>query len=83
MAAVCTLLSFASVILAVSPFCVVMEVGLTYRRTAIKTKHCVFSGSRRGEYGLSYSRNDDLPLLAVDAEAQMAGFVAETLMVRM
>ena len=39
------------------------------------------SVSRRGEYGLSYSSDDDLSSLAVDAEGQMAGFVAKTLRV--
>ena len=39
------------------------------------------SGSRRGEYGFGYSSDDDLSSLAVDAEGQMARFVAKTLRV--
>ena len=39
------------------------------------------SGSRRGEYGLSHLSDDDLSSLAVDAEGQMARFVAKTLRV--
>ena len=38
-------------------------------------------GSRRGEYALSYSSNDDPLSLAVDAEGQMARFVTKTLIV--
>ena len=39
------------------------------------------SGSRRGKYALSYSSDDDPSSLAVDAEGQMARFVAKTLSV--
>ena len=39
------------------------------------------SGSRRGEYALSYSSDDDPSSLAVDAEGQMARFVTKTLRV--
>ena len=39
------------------------------------------SGSRRGEYGLSYWNDDDLSSLVVDVERQMARFVAKTLRV--
>ena len=41
---------------------------------------CV-SGSRRGEYALSYSSDDDPSSLAVDVEGQMARFVTKTLSV--
>ena len=41
---------------------------------------CV-SGSRREEYGLSYSSDDDLSSLAVDAEHHVSRFVAKTLRV--
>ena len=37
------------------------------------------SGSRRGEYGLSYLTNDDRLSLAVDSEGQMATYVAKPL----
>ena len=37
--------------------------------------------SRIGEYKLSYSSNDDLSSLVVDAEGQMARFVAKILTV--
>ena len=40
-----------------------------------------FSGSRRGEYALSYSSDDDPSSLAVDTEGQMARFVTKTLRV--
>ena len=39
------------------------------------------SGSRRGEYALSYSSDDDPSSLAVDAEGQMARFGTKTLKV--
>ena len=39
------------------------------------------SGRRRGEYGLSNLREDELSSLAVDVEGQMARFVARTLRV--
>ena len=39
------------------------------------------SGSRRGKYALSYSSDNDLSSLAVDAEGQMARFVTKTLKV--
>ena len=39
------------------------------------------SGSRRGKYALSYSSDDDLLSLAVDAEGQMARFMTKTLSV--
>ena len=38
-------------------------------------------GSRRGEYALSYSSDNDPSSLAVDAEGQMARFVTKTLIV--
>ena len=38
-------------------------------------------GSRRGEYALSYSSDNDPSSLAVDAEGQMARFVTKTLRV--
>ena len=41
---------------------------------------CV-SGSRRGEYALSYSSGNDPSSLAVDVEGQMARFVTKTLRV--
>ena len=41
---------------------------------------CV-SGSRRGEYALSGSSDDDPWSLAVDAEGQIATFVTKTLRV--
>ena len=48
MAATCKLLSFASVIPAVSPYVlsiVVKYVNLTYRMAAIETKRCIFLGA--------------------------------------
>ena len=39
------------------------------------------SRSRREEYGWSYSSNDDLSSLVVDAERRMAKFLAKTLIV--
>ena len=39
------------------------------------------SGSRRGEYALSNSSNNDPSSLAVDEEGKMARFVTETLKV--
>ena len=48
---------------------------------AIETKHFVFIWSRRGKYALSYWRDNDLSSLTVDAEGQMARFVAKTLQV--
>ena len=39
------------------------------------------SESRRGEYALRYSSDDDPSSLAVDAEGQMARFVTKTLRV--
>ena len=39
------------------------------------------SRSRRGEYALSYSNDDDPSYLAVDAEGQTARFVTKTLRV--
>ena len=56
-------------------------MGLTYRRDATEAEHCVFFGSRRGEYALSYSSDDDASSLAVDVEGQMARFATKTLRV--
>ena len=54
------------------------QVGLAYRRVATETKCCVFQGAGDGKYGLSYSSSHDLSCLVVDAEDQMARFVAKT-----
>ena len=45
------------------------------------TERLCVSGSRRGEYDLISSSDDDLSSLAVDTEGQTARFVAKTLRV--
>ena len=46
--------------------------------TATETKCCVFLGAGDEKYGLSYSSSHDLSCLVVDAEDQIARFVAKT-----
>ena len=55
-------------------------MGLTYQRDAIETERYV-PGTRRGDYALSYSSNDNPSSLAADAEGQMARFATKTLRV--
>ena len=50
------------------------QVGLVYRRVATETKCCVFLGVGDGNYSSSH----DLSCLVVDAEDQIARFVAKT-----
>ena len=81
MAATHNPLSFASVILAVSPYVFVIHGCEIHRSDLLKGCHSdqalYVSGSRR-EYTLSYSSDDDLSALAADAEGKMARFVANT-----
>ena len=84
--ATCKHLSYASIILAVSVYCLALcQPYITEGRSdLLKSCHrdqaLHVSGRRRGEYGLSNLREDELSSLAVDA-GQMTIFVARTLRV--
>ena len=63
-------------------FCTIndCEVGRSdLPRTAIETKCCMFLGA--GERNMRYLSDNDLLSLVIDAEGQMARFVAKTLKV--
>ena len=76
MAIACKLLNFAGVLY----YQWLWSIGRSdLPRTAIETKCCMFLGA--GERNMRYLSDNDLLSLVIDAEGQMARFVAKTLKV--